>query len=283
MVPPISPLLERLYLWLLTDAINLLKIFVVAALLVKVIRSLDGRLLRWACRNQLTPYREQQIQTMTTVMNSLGAAVVVTMAGMMALREIGLDVRPILAGAGVIGVAIGFGAQHVVRDLISGVFILVDDQFAIGDVVRVAGVEGKVELMTLRRTVLRDGEGTLHTVPNGEIRVASNLTRTWSQVAIPVPIGSRQPLAQVLKVLEETAQHLAADPQLKAYFLESPKVLGVTKLGGAQMEVLVQARVQPGSQFEVGREWRRLIKESLDAAGILQVENVFPAGQPPPS
>ena len=128
MVPPIPPLLERLYLWLLTDAINLLKIFFVAALLVKVIRSLDGRLLRWASRNQLTPYREQQIRTMTAVMNSLGAGVVTLLAGMMALREIGLDVRPILAGAGVIGVAIGFGAQHVVRDVISGIFILVDDQ-----------------------------------------------------------------------------------------------------------------------------------------------------------
>ena len=281
MVPSIPPIVERLYYWLLTDAINLLKIFVVAALLVKLVRGLDGRLLLWLNRDHLTPYREQQIRTMTTVMNNLGTALVVIMAGMMALREIGLDVRPILAGAGVIGVAVGFGAQHVVRDLIAGIFILVDDQYAIGDVVRVAGVEGKVESMTLRRTVLRDGEGILHTVPNGEIRVASNLTRTWSQVSIAVPIGSRQPLAQVLKVLEESAQRLAADPQWSVHFLEPPKVLGVTKLSGTHMEVLVQVRVAPGSQFEVGREWRRLIKEGLDAAGILQAEPVFPAGQPP--
>ena len=280
MVPSIPPLIERLYVWLLTDAINLLKIFVVAALLVKLVRGLDGRLLRWANRNQLTPYREQQIRTMTTVMNNLGTALVVIMAGMMALREIGLDVRPILAGAGVIGVAVGFGAQHVVRDVIAGIFILVDDQYAIGDVVRVAGVEGKVESMTLRRTVLRDGEGALHTVPNGEIRVASNLTRTWSQVSIPVPIGHRQPMAQVLKVLEESGQRLAADPQLSAHLMEAPKVLGVTKLAGAHMEVLVQVRVQPGSQFEVGREWRRLIKEGLDDAGILQAEPYFPAVDP---
>ena len=281
MVPSIPPIVERLYYWLLTDAINLLKIFVVAALLVKLVRGLDGRLLLWLNRDHLTPYREQQIRTMTTVMNNLGTALVVIMAGMMALREIGLDVRPILAGAGVIGVAVGFGAQHVVRDLIAGIFILVDDQYAIGDVVRVAGVEGKVESMTLRRTVLRDGEGILHTVPNGEIRVASNLTRTWSQVSIAVPIGSRQPLAQVLKVLEESAQRLAADPQWSVHFLEPPKVLGVTKLSGTHLEVLVQVRVAPGSQFEVGREWRRLIKEGLDAAGILQAEPVFPAGQPP--
>ncbi len=283
MVPSLPPLVERLYYWLLTDGVNLAKIFVVAALLVKLVRQLDGRLLLWLNRDQLTPYREQQIRTMTTVLNRLGSTVVIVLAGMMALREIGLDVRPILAGAGVIGLAVGFGAQHLVRDLIAGIFILVDDQYAIGDVVRVAGVEGKVELLTLRRTVLRDGDGAMHTIPNGEIRVATNLTRAWSQVSIPVPIGHRQPLDQVVKVLEESAQRLAADPKLSDLLLEAPKVLGVTRMAGAHLEVLVQVRVQPGSQFEVGREWRRMIKDGLDAAGILQFEPYFPAGQHPAS
>lgn len=280
MVLPIPPIVERLYYWLLTDAINLLKIFVVAALLVKLIRSLDGRLLLWLNRDQMTPYREQQIRTMTTVLNRLGSTAVIVLASMMALREFGLDVRPILAGAGVIGLAVGFGAQHLVRDLISGIFILVDDQYAIGDTVRIAGVEGKVELLTLRRTVLRDGDGAMHTIPNGEIRVATNLTRTWSQVSITVPIGHRQPLGQVLKVLEESAQRLAADQQWSPHLLEPPKVLGVTKLAGTHLEVQVQVRVQPGSQAEVGREWRRMIKEGLDAAGILQAEPVFPPVDP---
>lgn len=276
-------MVDRLYYWLLNDAINLLKIFVVAAILVKVIRSLDGRLLLWLNREKMTPYREQQIRTMSTVLNRLGSTAVIVLAGMMALREFGLDVRPILAGAGVIGLAVGFGAQHLVRDLIAGIFILVDDQYAIGDTVRVAGVEGKVELLTLRRTVLRDTDGAMHTIPNGEIRVATNLTRTWSQVSITVPIGHRQPLGQVLKVLEESAQRLAADQQWSPHLLDSPKVLGVTKLASTHMEVQVQVRVQPGSQAEVGREWRRMIKEGLDAAGILQAEPVFPAGQPPPA
>lgn len=269
-------MVDRLYYWLLNDAINLLKIFVVAAILVKVIRSLDGRLILWLNRDKMTPYREQQIRTMSTVLNRLGSTAVIVLAGMMALREFGLDVRPILAGAGVIGLAVGFGAQHLVRDLIAGIFILVDDQYAIGDTVRVAGVEGKVELLTLRRTVLRDTDGAMHTIPNGEIRVATNLTRTWSQVSITVPIGHRQPLGQVLKVLEESAQRLAADQQWSPHLLEPPKVLGVTKLSGTHMEVQVQVRVQPGSQNEVGREWRRMIKEGLDAAGILQAEPAFP-------
>src|SRR5712692_3562425 len=139
MTLPFPSIIDRLYTWLLTDALNLLKIFVVAALLVKLIRWMDGRLMEWARKEPPTPYREQQIRTLIGVMNSLGTVVVLTLAGMMALREIGLDVRPILAGAGVAGLAVGFGAQHLVRDLISGALILVDNQYVIGDTIRVAG------------------------------------------------------------------------------------------------------------------------------------------------
>lgn len=260
--------LDRFYGWLLTDAINLLKIFVVAALLVKLLRWTDGRLLRWTQREPLTTQREQQIRTMTGVLNSLGTAIIVALASMMALREIGLDVRPILAGAGVVGLAAGFGAQNLVRDVINGIFILVENQYGIGDIVRVAGIQGNVELMTLRRTVIRDSEGAVHNIPNGEIRIIANLSRDWSQVSLPVAVGQRQHLDRVLELLRAAGRELAADPIVGPYLLETPRLLGLDRFSDGQMEILLQVRTQAGRQAEVSRQLRASIKMAFERAGL---------------
>ena len=261
-------LLDRLHTWLFTDALNLLKIFVMAALLIKLLRWTNARILAWAKREPPTGVREQQIRTLTTVMNSVGAVLIVALAGMMALREIGLDVRPILAGAGIVGVAAGFGAQSLVRDVINGFFILVEDQYGIGDVVRIAGIQGAVEQMTLRRTLIRDSEGALHSIANGEIRILANLSRDWSQVSLSVPVAYRQDVDRAVEVLRAAGRELAEDPQAGPLLLETPRILGVDKFSGSQVELLMQVRVQPGKQFEAARALRRKIKLALDQAGI---------------
>jgi small conductance mechanosensitive channel len=205
---------------------------------------------------------------MATVLNSLGVVLIGALAAATALREFGLDVRPTLAGAGILGITIGLGAQNLIRDVLNGAFILFDNQFGIGDVIRTNGITGQVETMTLRRTIIRDGEGAAHSVPNGEIRIVANLTRTWSRVSFLLPVASNQSVDRVLEILAGTCGELAAMPELAAALAERPRVLGVEQLSGREMQILLQVRVQPGKQAEVGRAWRRLIKRAFETAGV---------------
>lgn len=259
---------ERLYAWLLTDALNLLKVFVVALGLVKALRWSTAKLLGWQQNGRTNFHREQMVHTIVSVMNDVGTVTILAFAGMMALKDVNLDVRPLLAGAGVIGLAIGFGAQSLVKDLFHGVFIVLEDQYGIGDVIRVGTVTGQVERMTLRRTVVRDGEGTLITIPNGEVQVIGNLTRDWSQVSFSVAVGNRQRLEQVLNLLRDTIDKLSGDTNIKPDLLQQPQLLGVERFSGGQMEILLQVRTRPGRQADVGREWRRLIKLAFERADI---------------
>jgi len=277
-------ILNRFHTWLLTDALNLVKIFVVAALLVRLLRWTTGRFVDLAKRDPLTQAREQQIRTMSTVVNSVGTVLIVGLAGMMALREIGLDVRPILAGAGVLGLAVGFGAQSLVRDVIQGFFILVENQYGIGDVVRIGNIQGAVEQLTLRRTQVRDSEGALHTIPNGEIRIVANLTRDWAQVNVSVAVGQGQDVDRVAGVLRQVGREMLQDQEFGPLLQETPRVLGVDKFTGSQVELLMQARVQPGRQFQVSRELRRRVKLALDREGIAMQDpqDVRLVQSPPP-
>jgi small conductance mechanosensitive channel len=261
-------MVERLYVWLRTDELNLLKVFVVALLLVKVLRWATGRLLLWQKNSARGVHREQMVHTIVSVMNDVGSVTIFVLAGMMALKDVNLDVRPLLAGAGVIGLAVGFGAQSLVKDIFHGVFIVLEDQYVIGDVIRVGAVTGQVERMTLRRTVVRDGEGTLVTIPNSEILVLGNLTRDWSQVSFSVSVGNRQKLDETLELLRETIRELSSDPNMKADLLDPPQLLGLDRFVGSQMEILMQVRTRPGRQADIGREWRRLIKLAFERANV---------------
>ena len=260
-----------LKLWLFNEGFNLLKIALVALILIRLLRWATSRAAKWTASSGDAAHdlpRRQQVQTMAAVLNSLGTVLVVALAAATALREFGLDVRPTLAGAGILGLTVGLGAQNLIRDVLNGAFILADNQFGIGDVIRTNGITGQVETMTLRRTVIRDGEGAAHSVPNGEIRIVANLTRTWSRVSFLLPVASNQPVDRVLEILSATCGELAAMPELSAALAERPGVLGVEQLAGREMQILLQVRVQPGRQAEVGRAWRRLIKRAFENGGV---------------
>ena len=262
---------DGLKLWLFNEGFNLLKIALVALILIRVLRWMTASAPKWVqdSGDQADGVqRRQQIHTMAAVLNSLGTVLIGALAAATALREFGLDVRPTLAGAGVLGLTIGLGAQNLIRDVLNGAFILFDNQFGIGDMIRTNGITGQVETMTLRRTVIRDGEGAAHSVPNGEIRIVANLTRTWSRVSFLLPVASHQPVDRVLEILGRTCSELAAMPELSAALAEAPRVLGVEQLAGREMQILLQVRVQPGRQAVVGRAWRRLIKRAFETAGV---------------
>jgi small conductance mechanosensitive channel len=202
------------------------------------------------------------------VIYSIGLFVILFIATMQILALLGVNMGPLLASAGVAGIAIGFGAQTLVKDFINGFFILAENQYDIGDTVKIAGVQGVVENMTLRKTVLRDADGTVHTVPSSDIQVVSNLTRDWTQVNLQVSVAYAVDSDKVIGLLQQVGDDLAHDPAFAGRIVATPEVPGVDKVSGNSVEYLMTVRTAPGSQYAVKRELQRRIKAAFENNGI---------------
>jgi small conductance mechanosensitive channel len=205
---------------------------------------------------------------MGSVLRKLTTVVIGTIAGMIVLRELGVDITPIITGAGIVGLAVGFGAQNLVRDVISGFFLILEDQVRVGDVAVVNGTGGVVEEINLRTIVLRDLEGAVHIFPNGKIDTLSNRTKEWSAYVIDVGVAYKEDVDYVMDVLREIGDELKADPAFEPLILEPLEILGVDDFGASQVTIKVRLKTVPLKQFMVGRELRRRIKKTFDAKGI---------------
>ncbi len=212
--------------------------------------------------------REKRAKTLGQILRSLTWLVLVLVASLMAIRELGFDITPGLAAAGGFGIAAGLGAQTLVRDWIAGVFIILDNQFAVGDVVRTAGVSGKVQFLSLQHTELRDGEGALHFIPNSEIKVVTNLSRSWSQPTVRIPIDTVEDPKHVVAVLREMLTRFAEDPAVKPHLEGEPKVLGIEDIYAGYFTVLLQVKTNPGQRLEMMRELRMAALHRLRQEGI---------------
>lgn len=212
-------------------------------------------------------YDEKRAQTISGLLQGAGRIVILVFAAILTL-DVFMDIGPLLAGAGVIGLAVSFGSQSLVKDMISGFFILSENQFDIGDVIEVAGLSGGVERITLRVVHLRDLEGVLHIVPNGQITTVSNKTRGWSRAVVDIGVGYGSDVDQALDVLRDEAERFGADPAWKIKLDGDPEVVGVQMLADSAVTIRVMIRTQPGLQWEVAREFRRRAKKRLDREGI---------------
>lgn len=211
--------------------------------------------------------REKRGQTISQLLRSAGRIVVLTIAILLTLNVF-INIGPLLGGAAVIGLAISFGAQSLVKDVIAGFFMLVEDQFALGDVIEASGKSGVVEKITLRVVVLRDLDGTLHTIPNGEIKTVSNKTRGWSRAVVDVSIAYGEDVDRAINVIRDEAERLAHDEEWAALLDGVPEVWGVEAVNDTSTVVRMVAKTQPGSHWGIQREFRRRIKNRLDAEGI---------------
>jgi len=211
---------------------------------------------------------KKRAKTLSRVLVSVGKVVVFFIATFMVLSELGVDIAPILVGVGVVGVAIGFGAQSLIKDLIAGLFIILESQYRVGDVVRISDVSGLVEDINLRRTVLRDLDGAVHVVPNGEIRVASNFTKEWSRVNLNVSVGYREDLDHVISVINRVGKELAEDPQWGPLILKAPQVLRVDDLASSGVGIKILGDTKPIRQWDVMGELRKRLKKAFDEEGI---------------
>ncbi len=212
--------------------------------------------------------RLKQTQTIGRILSNLVSVSIGVIAGIVILGELGVDIGPILAGAGVVGVAVGFGAQSLIKDVINGVFILLENHFNVGDVVKVAGVAGLVESMSLRLVTLRDLEGNVHIIPNGEIGVVTNMTREWSRCVLNIGVAYKENVDYVMEVLKEIGAELYKDKEFKEMIMSPLEILGVDDFGDSQVTIKVMLKTQPIKQWTVAREFRRRIKNTFDAKGI---------------
>ncbi len=265
-----------LYHWR-TDALAFLRqalprillIVVVVFLLLQALRLLTRRLERMSESVALpTGLRRQQLKTLSSVLYSVGAAVIIFLALLEILPLLNINIGPLLASAGIAGLAIGFGAQTLVRDVINGFFILVEDQYDVGDTIRVASIQGTVEKMTLRSTLVRDDHGGLATIPNGEIKIVSNLTRDWVQAQVRVSVAYDENSDRVIRLLQEVGLELRNDPQYGAAFVADPQVPGIERVAGNNVEYAIIVKVKPGTQHAVLHELRRRIRECFKKQNI---------------
>ena len=210
---------------------------------------------------------EKRGHTVAQLVRSVGRVVILAVALLATVGQF-LPMGPVLAAGGILGLAVSFGAQSLVKDIIAGFFILAENQFAVGDVIEAAGKSGTVERMTLRVAVLRDLRGILHVIPNGQITTVSNLTRSWSRAVVEVGVGYATDIDQALAVFRDELARFRAEPRWAHHFAGDSEVQGVEQLGEHSVVIRTLLRTSPGSQWEIAREFRRRIKNRLDAEGI---------------
>jgi len=212
---------------------------------------------------------EKRTKTLVGVFMGAGKIAIAIIIIFMILSELDIPIGPALAGLGVVGVAVGFGAQWLIRDLIAGTFILMENQYRVGDVIRVADVAGGVEEVSLRKTVLRDLDGIVHNIPNGEIRVASNFTRHWSRAHLNISVAYKEDLDRVMAIIRRTWEELADDPDWGPFLIsKTPWLLRVDEFGSSGIVIKVVGETQPIKQWDVMGELRRRIKRVFDEEGI---------------
>jgi len=240
--------------------------WVIVRLVNRFARRIEGRVVDGMARDRLT-YHER-MKTLSSVTRKTVSVVVWIIAGLYLLYEIGTPVSTILASAGVLGLAFAFGAQTLIRDFFHGFFILLENQYTIGDWIKVGGISGTVERLTLRVTVLRDMEGTLHFIPNGAVASVSNMTHGWSQVKMEIGVGYGEDIERVSQVILEAATELCQRPEWKHKVLADPVVPGLESFGDSPLNIRLVVRTQPGAQWGLARALRKRIKERFDEEGI---------------
>lgn len=261
--------LSSAYQWLIVNGVRIVVVLLLSYALIRFARILSQRVLaRVTEKEELGAEEKKRFDTLTRTLMSTLTIVISVMALIIVLGQLGIQIGPLLAGAGVVGLAVGFGAQSLVKDVITGFFILLDNRINVGDVIQAAGVAGLVESMNLRITTLRDLEGKVHFIPNGEISVVSNLTREWSRCVLNIGVAYKEDTDHVCEVLKRVGSELREVEEYKDVILEPLEILGVDDFADSQVTLKVMFKTQPIKQWMVAREFRRRVKKAFDTEGI---------------
>ena len=269
-----------------SNVIHLMVILAAALILNHLLHLLTKLIVKPAStQTRAAQAREQQTRTLAGVINSAGSKVVWAVALLTAAQEFGINVTPVAALAGLASLAVGFGAQNLVRDIISGFYIILEDQYVVGDTIQVGETIGRVEHLTLRRTVVRDARGALVTLSNGDIRTVGNLSRDWSQTFVDVSVSPQIAQEKALQALEVAIAELRGDPAWSQVLVDGPRILGLQSYDQSASTIRLQVRTAPSRQDDVARELRRRIQLEFQRQGIplwsvQRLELVNPAASP---
>lgn len=258
--------------WLIQHGTRMALVVVFSTLAIVLLGRLIPAAIKPAIMRKAKDQSEEEIKkrvdTLSGVFLSASEVTIIFGASFMLLSELDINIAPLLAGAGVVGLAVGFGAQNIIKDVLNGLFIIIENQYRIGDVVKIAEISGLVEDITLRRTVLRDLDGIVHSVPNGDIHVSSNFTREWARVNLNISVAYGEDLDRVIAVINKVGKELSEDPAWAALIIKPPQVLRVDNLGDSGIEIKILGDTRPIRQWDVMGELRKRLKKAFDEEGI---------------
>jgi small-conductance mechanosensitive channel len=266
----LEQLIDNLKEWILKDGLRIVLILILTIVLIKVVQAINSRLFRRFRKDKQESDEEfkKRIDTLSSIAGSILTICVIIVAIITIMGQLDIPIGPVLASAGIVGVALGFGAQHIVRDVISGFFILLDDQIRVGDVVQISGKGGLVERVNLRMTILRDLAGNVHYVRNGEINVVTNMTKGYSRYVFDIGVAYREDVDEVIEVIKEVDNNLRNDPQFKDDILEPIEILGLDQFADSAIIIKARTKTKPIKQWAVGREFNRRLKRRFDEKDI---------------
>ena len=262
---------EAIFPWLLTHGLKILIIAVAAWLLIIILSKIIRKAVRIAVVADSSMEEEAEKKREDTLIRIFAGAtriIILTMAILMILQEAGIAIGPILAGAGIVGLAFGFGGQYLIRDIITGLFIILENQYRIGDVVNIDGTSGLVEDITLRLTTLRDLNGTMHHIPHGDIKRVANLSKKFARINLDMGVAYDTDLEHVIKVINKTGNELAEDPLYKEFILKPPQFLRVNDFADSAIILKILGDTKPLKQWEITGELRKRLKVAFDKEGI---------------
>jgi moderate conductance mechanosensitive channel len=262
---------EKIIPWLLSHGVRIILIAGAAFLLNKILSRIIIRTIRASVKaDEFTSEEAEKKRedTLIRIFNGAVNIVIIIVAIMMILQELGIEVGPLLAGAGIVGLAVGFGGQYLIRDIITGLFLMLENQYRIGDVVNIEGLGGAVQDISLRKTTLRDLDGTVHHIPHGSITKISNLSKDFARVNLDMGIAYSTNLEHLIEVINRTGKELAADPAFKDAIITPPQFLRVNEFADSAIIVKILGDTKPLRQWEVAGELRKRLKVAFDREGI---------------
>ncbi|MDA3910290.1 MAG: mechanosensitive ion channel family protein [Bacteroidales bacterium] len=265
---------NRLLNWIIENGLSIIIIILIGFVAFRLLKFFTKRLkslvIKRSSRKQDTSHSEveKRANTLISILNSVLKAIIWLITIMILLSKFGVDIAPILASAGILGLAVGFGAQELVRDVISGFFILLEDQIRNGDVAIINGTAGLVEEIALRTIILRDLSGVVHVFQNGKINSLSNMTKEWSAIVLEIGVAYKEDIEAVSKIMEEVSETLIKDPEFGPKILDPIEIFGLDKFADSALVIKARIRTKPAEQWATGRAYRALLKKAFDAQNI---------------
>lgn len=264
----VQTVIQKTIAWLLTNGVHILLTVILAVIALKLARLLSVRIVASVSKQHKDMEAQKRIETLGSVVRHIFTVLILIIVSMMVLKEVGIEIGPILAAAGVVGLAVGFGAQNLVQDVISGFFILLEDQIRVGDVIRIGDTSGLVEKVNLRMTILRDLSGNVHYIRNGNINIVTNMTKEFSRYVFEIGVAYRENVDEVIEVIKSIDEDLRKDPDYKDDILEPIEILGLDQFADSAIIIKARYMTKPIQQWRIGREFNRRMKMKFDEYDI---------------